>query len=199
MPVLSANLQKPLTLIADFPLSLNTHWQSPGSLRVPDFHLKNWLLDTGSLTERLQSHCRHFRVQLLGQAQVPLLGNERDQVGPGEYLVREVILWGDDDPWVFARSLLPTALCTRERGELADLGERPLGRILFNDLRFQRQPFQISQLPARHSLLQQLGLTGRRPLWGRRSLFHYLDWHMLVAEVFLPQCPAYKQMGERHD
>ncbi|MBN7823605.1 chorismate lyase [Bowmanella dokdonensis] len=187
-----------MILSAEFPLSLETDWIAPQSIRVPDFHLRNWLLDTGSLTERLQSHCRQFRVQLLGQAPLPLLDNEREQMGPVDYLVREVILWGDDRPWVFARSLLPRALCEQDRGELSNLGEKPLGSILFNDARFERQPFQVTRLSAAHRLQSALKLPGTQVLWGRRSVFHYLQWRMMVAEVFLPQCPAYKQMGAPH-
>lgn len=185
-----------LNLTTAFPITLSTQWFRPQECKVPDFHLKNWLLDTGSLTERLQAHCRDFRVQLLGQQPAPLLDNERELMETdAPYVVREVLLCGEQTPWVFARSLLPMALCEADNGELSTLGEKPLGRLLFNDPRFVRQPFQLTCIQPGNELLQQLNLTTCQPLWGRRSVFLFQQWRLMVAEVFLPQSPAYKLMG----
>ncbi|MDF2179263.1 chorismate lyase [Aliiglaciecola sp. CAU 1673] len=199
MPAFKQTPYSSLTTIPPFPLAPKTQWQAADCLTVPDFHLKNWLLDTSSLTERLQSHCRQFRVQVLGQATAPLMADELLKMGAEPYLVREVILWGDDMPWVFARSLLPSTLCEQEHGKLANLGDRPLGSILFNDPLFTRLPFEITCLPEEHPLLGSLELSERRSLWGRRSRFQYQQWQMMVAEIFLPQSPAYKNMGNISD
>ncbi|WP_280523531.1 chorismate--pyruvate lyase family protein [Lacimicrobium alkaliphilum] len=175
---------------------MSTQWFQPQDCPVPDFHLKNWLLDTGSLTERLQAHCRDFRVRVLGQQPAPLLDNEQELMGHDTpYVVREVLLCAEQTPWVFARSLLPSALCETGGGELSALGDKPLGRLLFNDPRFIRQPFQLTCIQPRNKLQQQLRLAGSQTLWGRRSVFLFQQWRLMVAEVFLPQCPAYKLMG----
>lgn len=135
-------------------------------------------------------------MRLLGQQQAPLLDDERQLLDPGTtYVVREVLLCGEQTPWVFARSLLPNALCESDNGELAALGDKPLGRLIFNDPRFIRQPFQITCIDADNKLHQQLQLSGCQPLWGRRSVFLFEQWKLMVAEVFLPQSPAYKLMG----
>lgn len=111
------------------------------------------------------------------------------------YVVREVLLCGEQNPWVFARSLLPQALCEEEEMGLSSLGNKPLGSLIFNDPRFIRQPFQITRIDSDNKLYQQLSLNSTEPMWGRRSVFLFQEWKLMVAEIFLPQSPAYKLMG----
>jgi chorismate lyase len=186
------------------PIGIETPWFDPAQLNIGDPYLKNWLLDTGSLTERLQSQCREFRVQVLCQRPVsPSLEenhflqatNAANQAQAWQ--VREVILYGDNQPWVFARSLLPQSLCDNE---LAGLGSQPLGKMLFNDPRFKRYPFQITFMNPAQSWLDKVDVSSNAfsvdglTLWGRRSLFTVNSLTMSVAEVFLPQSPAYKNL-----
>ena len=57
---------------ATFPVGLAVDWQAPSGITIPNAQLKNWLLDTGSLTERVQSLSGHFSLELIGQrTQVP--------------------------------------------------------------------------------------------------------------------------------
>ncbi|AWL10577.1 Chorismate lyase [Saliniradius amylolyticus] len=177
-----------------FPLPVAPHWHTANEVVVPEAHLKNWLQDTGSLTERLQAHCRHFEVQLLGQQKTQLSADELEIIGSQLSVVREVILRGDGQPWVAARSVLPKALT--EDGPFAALGSQSLGRILFNDHLFERRPFELCQLEA-PNLLETLGCESKHRLFGRRSLFCYQHWRVMVAEIFLPQCPAYKLWSPR--
>lgn len=137
-------------------------------------------------------------MQLLGQRQAEISLEEIQQLNtdspvfrPDEWLVREVVLWGDGQPWVFARSLIPQALCS---DELANLGNQALGKIIFNDRRFVRQPFELCYLAQPNELLKTLELNTCEPLWGRRSVFTMNQLSMSVAELFLPQSPAYADM-----
>jgi chorismate--pyruvate lyase len=186
-----------LTENISFPLGIDALWHSPQGCSIPDPYLKNWLLDTGSLTERLQSHCRDFRVQLIGQRPLAAEHEEflhmdvpQQQRNSTDWQVREVILWGENRPWVFARSIIPDALCN---GDLANLGSRPLGKVIFNDPRFVRLPFQVGRLLKPDSLLRHLEIPPVTELWGRRSVFHFEQLKMMVAEIFLPDAPAYRQ------
>lgn len=123
----------------------------------------------------------------LAKASVPSLNTLESKA----WQVREVVLYGDDSPWVFARSILPEGLCETA---LSGLGEKPLGQLIFNNNAYQRSSFEISQLPASHPLLTSLGLSSSYPLWARRSRFFLNSFSMSVAEVFLPGAPAYKYM-----
>ena len=183
-----------------FPIGIKPVWLKPLDLPIPDAILRNWLLDTGSLTERLQAHCRDFKVQVIGQRQAEIsleemaqLKPELQQINPADWQVREVVLWGDGQPWVFARSIIPQSLCS---AELANLGNQALGKLIFNDVRFKRLPFEITHIPASANITQSLRLQNKQALWGRRSVFKFQDVAMSVAEIFLPSCPAYADIQE---
>ncbi len=171
-----------------FPVGLEVDWQAPQSVDFSDPYLKNWLLDTGSLTERVQALCHKFELRVLGQGEHAPHACEVDWLGlaQGSVDVREVLLCADGVPWVFARSVIPHALV---KGELADLGSEPLGKRLFNDERFTRSPFELCSLPS----TAFNAAMPRKALWGRRSRFERAGYHMIVAEVFLPDAPAYKK------
>ena len=183
-----------------FPIGIEPLWCNPQNLSIPDPRLQNWLLDTGSLTERLQAHCRDFKVQVLGQRQAEIsleeitqLNLSAQQIKQADWQVREVILWGDGQPWVFARSIIPEVLCS---AVLASLGNQPLGKLIFNDPKFKRLPFEVTHMTASKSMTQALQLNSNSPLWGRRSVFKFQNVAMSVAEIFLPQSPAYADMQQ---
>lgn len=182
-----------------FPIGITGTWQEADQIRLPNAHLKNWLMDTGSLTERLQSVCRRFEVEVLGHELAPVTEEEHralymDTSVARPTQVREVLLRGDDNAWVFARSLMPQEFIETGIHELGNLGNQPLGKILFNDPRFERQPFEIMHCKVNHPLFTTLGISSVHPLWGRRSLFHFQSYCIMVCEMFLPGAPAYRDM-----
>lgn len=163
-------------------------WAAPADVQLPNTYLKNWLLDTGSLTERVQSLCHAFSLTLLGQSTLSPHINEMSLLGENleeQYQVREVLLCGNGTPWVFARSVIPQSLIA---SELSNIGNEPLGKRLFNDARFIRSAFELCALSSK-----QLGYEEEVTLWGRRSLFTLGNASMIVAEVFLPNAPMYNK------
>lgn len=177
-----------------FPINCVPQWFSAEQLKISDPVLKNWLLDTGSLTERLQANSRHFAIQLLGQTEIAVAPQEHQSLGIEQHhpVVREVFLRGDGQNWVYARTLMSRKLCDNGVNQLANLGEQPLGKVIFNDSRFVRQPFEICHLQGDSVLHQLLAIDQHFSLWGRRSMFTYRDYKLMVAEIFLPDAPAYK-------
>ena len=143
----------------------------------------------------MKSQCRQFSVSVIGQGKAALTNDEKQQLNDqGEdWIVREVILLGDDVPWVFARSILPKSELDGSLNRLARLGNQPLVQIIFNDTQFERLPIQVTCINPSDPLLNQLSIDATHPLFGRRSLFRYSRTHLLVAEVFLPQSPAYSR------
>ena len=103
-------------------------WQVPRSLR-------EWLLDAGSLTRRLVTLTQgDFRVQVLRQGFMHALPAERRELGLDlrEWpFVREVLLRCHDEPWVFARTLIPATSLQGRVKALTHLGTKPLGAVLF--------------------------------------------------------------------
>ncbi|MDN3652790.1 chorismate lyase [Thalassotalea ponticola] len=186
------------SLHSQFPIGLNVNWVS--TVDTPDVpSLQDWLLDASSLTARLQRQCQNFRVELLGQRVEPCQAHEANaKIQQGEQvLVREVVLFCDHQPTVFARSLLPLASLTGPQQQLAELGERPLGQVLFNDPNLRRDIVEIAEIaPSLRvcELAALLDLQVTHSLWGRRSLFYIGDKPLMVAEVFLPGSAAYENL-----
>jgi chorismate--pyruvate lyase len=181
-----------------FPIGIPSLWAEPDQFTIPSRCLKNWLLDTSSLTERLQSQCTLFHLTLIGQRQTDITLDEFQRVcvphqklNPKEWQVREVILWGDNQPWVFARSIIPQRLC---ESDFVNLNTKPLGQLIFNDKRFKRMPFEVTNMFASKDFLTHLHISSEMDLWGRRSAFSFEDLKMTVSEVFLPSSPAYQEM-----
>jgi len=152
-----------------------------------------WLFDQGSLTRKIVLSCKNkFRVEVLSQQwQRPML-NEALRLGvhPEHHaLIREVLLYCGNKPWVFARSVLPRKTLTGQRRFLGKLGSRPLGEILFSDPNIQRDALEVAEIKkgqrmfkcATESLVQV-----PKSVWGRRSVFYLHKKPLLVNEVFLP-------------
>ena len=181
-----------------FPVGIPSLWAEPDQFTIPSPCLKNWLLDTGSLTEKLQSQCASFHLTLIGQRQANITPEEFQQVcapqqalNQQEWQVREVLLWGDNQPWVFARSIIPQKLC---ENDFVNLNTKPLGQLIFNDERFMRLPFEVTNICPSEAFLEQLHICSEMQLWGRRSAFSFEDLKMTVSEVFLPSSPAYQEL-----
>lgn len=145
----------------------------------PPANIRDWLLESGSLTTRLVSLSEgHFRVELLRQywAQPALEEARRLGMAIGRYaLIREVALLGHDTPWVRARSVIPASSLQGAGQRLGRLGTRSLGHLLFRDPTLARGAIEIAQIQ------QPEGLV-----YARRSRFVYHGQPLLVAECFLP-------------
>ena len=178
-----------------FPIGLDVNWVC-ASNAPQQSRLNDWLLDPTSLTARLKKHCNTFRVELLGQRVEACQAHEANSdILEGErVLVREVVLFCDEQPHVFARSLLPIKSLTGEQKQLANLGEQPLGQVLFNNPKLHRQVVEVANIAPSLRVCQlaaMLNLEINQNLWGRRSLFFIEDKPLMVAEVFLPGARAY--------
>ena len=166
--------------------------------------VQTWLRDTGSLTRRVIQccGCGTFRVRLLHQAWGSPLNSERRVLHTRKgvvALVRDVVLLCNDVPWVFARTLIPVTTLRGPARHLMQLGERPLGAVLFSDPKVTRGSTQIARLHPGHTLFdtacEQVEQTPEL-LWGRRTLFYVANKPLLVNELFLPDLPMQTRDGE---
>lgn len=153
---------------------------------------RSWLIDRGSLTDRVRGRCAAFRVELVFQDLRRATRDERFLAGGrGELaLVREVFLCCGRNRVVFAHSVTRPASLRGEWRRLARLGARPLGAALFGDPRVRRHRLRYRKLGPRDVLhVRACATTGRRlpALWARRSLFTLGNSPILVTEIFLPE------------
>ncbi len=170
----------------------DTRWKSRPSLAgAPDI-LHPWLADTGSLTARIVARCRTFHVRVLGEHRARPCGDERlliDLPAGQHAWTREVLLVADDEPVVFAHSVLAPQDLTGPWHMARAIGARPLGAALFADPGICRGPLQCACLGATHPLHRHAtAAVGPlpAPLWARRSRFCRRNRPLLVTEVFLP-------------
>lgn len=141
-----------------------------------------------------------FRVQILRQRVArPQLPERRLLRMPERHLalIREVLLLGNDQPWVYARSVLPLSSLTGAQRCWRKLDHRPLGALLFADPGMRRGTMQISRINPAQLTLPQIAGHLDTPLWGRRSVFYINQKPLLVGEIFLPTFYPYNKPPER--
>lgn len=166
-----------------------------------DPDLATWLFDSSSLTERLIHACNGtFSVQLLNQGWAHAMLNEAKTLHmriSSRAMVREVHLLCNDQPWVFARTVIPPHTLKGKQRRLAKLGTKPLGAVLFADKSMQRTEMEIACIRPNQQLYEDATRhleQSDQPIWGRRSVFFVNRHPLIVSEIFLPQIgkPAHR-------
>ena len=165
------------------------YWRRRPSAGAGGYH--HWLIDRGSLTERIRARCSAFRVEVVFQGPRRATRDERSLFGARarQTLVREVYLLCGDVPVVFAHSVVRRDDLRGAWRSLIGLGSRPLGAALFANPRVRRHALRFRELPARDELALRAipAAPGRGAArWARRSLFTLRNSPILVTEVFLP-------------
>lgn len=150
-----------------------------------------WLVDRGSLTDRVRERCAALRVELVFQGPRRAARDEHFlAVGRAQRVfVREVFLSCGRARVVFAHSVTRLANLRGAWRGLVRLGTRPLGVALFSDPRVRRRPLRFRRLGPQDELhARACAATGKRlpALWARRSLFILGKSPILVTEIFLP-------------
>lgn len=172
---------------------LELRWQPLDHLRYPHRTqppkaLRSWLADSGSLTARLIAASEgQFHVKVIRQYISRPSHSEQQALGltrPTLALIREVVLYGRHEPWIFARSVLPLSSLTGTLRHLRKQGAKPLGAFLFSHPQLLRSPIAITAM-SRHHQYVPTPYIGEQPLWGRRSIFYLTQKPLLVSEVFL--------------
>lgn len=160
-----------------------------------DPELQPWLHDHGSLTRRIQQRCREFAVQPVrsGLARIAYEEAALLEIRPRCLAYsREVFLYADGQPVVFAHSACARRHLRGAWAALGGLGNTPLGAMLFSHPLVERRPLRFKALRSHHPLYRRIaGLMGAPDLlWARRSLFYLHGAPLLVTEVFLPGIAA---------
>ncbi len=170
-------------------------WYSPSQMQLRGLsdQVRPWLLDETSLTERLlRKTGGEFQVQRLSQGWSRPQLSESRLLGlpPSQWaLVREVVLRCFDQPWVYARSIIPAATLSGELRRLRQLQNDSLGALLFRHPELTRKAFQVTRLAAGSRYIHR-DFRQEQPAWARRSRFVLRGRSVLVSEVFLERFEA---------
>jgi len=97
-----------------------------------DKEIKSWLLEKGPITERIKSN-GDFELELVKDKVDFVRDDEKSFLGniSGRIKVREVFLRENNKPKVWARSCIPLKTIKDGLSSLGELGNKPLGDILF--------------------------------------------------------------------
>lgn len=143
-----------------------------------------------SLTAALRDHSGDkLGLAVVRQDEADLHGLQAGTLRSPRGIVREVVLSGGGQPWVFAQTLIPRATIAAHPW-VSRMGGKPLGDALFHHDGVERSELSFATLDsstALHRRVAELSLDdGADLLWARRSYFYLGEHRLLITEVFLP-------------
>lgn len=168
------------------------HWLQKPLVHGEKLALHTWLVSVDSLTKKLKNRYTDFYVRPVRLAYSQPVLNEASILGLSSrqlVLVRDVLLYGQGHPVVFAHTVIPNQSLQGDWRVLGQLGSQPLGAALFANPKVMRRPLRYKKISQHHSLyqsaIQHLTISPSY-LWARRSVFSLNCANILVTEVFLP-------------
>jgi len=126
-------------VVLDYPLTLDNNWFDFVLDELNETQI-SWLFETSSLTARLKLNSQYFEVKVLSEIVQNLTLEQANilNVAKQSALFREVILYCDDQPQVYAQSWIPLETQQLPSHNLASLGTKPLGEQIFKDPSIER-------------------------------------------------------------
>lgn len=178
-------------------IASSVQWQEKTAATLCTKNILSWLLDSSSLTSKLERQCNQFSVQVRREIKTSCKESLLSQHFPSseKVLVREVLLCCDNIPYVFAQTEIPYSTLSQTQEQLANIGSESLGNILFQDKTLKRSNIEIAEFchgSEVHTLSESLQQFCDHSLWARRSVFYVQGKPLLVSEVFLPASGIYK-------
>lgn len=174
---------------------MSIRWQSITKFRTDSIPSSLYLClqETGSLIQHLDKYCTgRLELYLKSQSWKKPLKDETQKlkISPGENaLIREIYFKCENDPWIYARSIIPSKTLRGEQRLLARLGQQSLGSYLFSERTAFRGKMEIAKIFSKDRFLFpaiNAFTNGNDNLWGRRSVFYIKDKPLLIIEIFLP-------------
>ncbi|WP_455482653.1 chorismate lyase [Bartonella sp. B35(2025)] len=153
-------------------------WLSDQDPPIPA-DVSDWLMELGSMTRRFESYCTDLRVEPQRECFITRdkLKKEAEHLpDSSRYWLREVILLGDNQPWLLGRTVIPQETLSEHNQALINLGTVPLGRYLFSSGKLTRDYIHIGR---------------QDTLWARRSRLRLANKPLLLTELFLKDSPLY--------
>ena len=100
------------------------------NLQLKDQKILNWLYEEGSITSKISSTA-DFKLEVLNDALGKAKSSEYQDINiePQTIRIREVVLYGDGEPVVYARSIIPLLTSSKGYSGLGKIGNKPLGNF----------------------------------------------------------------------
>jgi chorismate--pyruvate lyase len=139
-------------------------------------NILEWLNEEGSITAKISSDSK-YKLEILSDD----LGIAEDEeylaldIASEEVRIREVVLYGDLVPLVYARSIIPNLTSSKGYPGLGTIGSKPLGDLLFQSELFIKTRREFAQFET----------SSKEVIWGRRTHYLVQGYPLSVMEVFL--------------
>ena len=153
-----------------------TSWISETkSLEVRNKEILSWLNEPGSITSRIKSFS-NFRLKLLkdGPGEVDIIEDDLIVSNYEENNIREVILFSDEEPLIYAKSIIPLETIRLGLGILGNLKENPLGDILFSNPEIKKKYMFYAKFQSNKEIF-----------YGRKGIYTVKGYPFSVCEIFL--------------
>ena len=153
-----------------------TSWMSETkSLEVQNKEILSWLNEPGSITFRIKSFSS-FRLKLLrdGPGEVDTFEDDIVITNYDENNIREVVLYSDEEPLIYAKSIIPLETIRLGLGILGNLKENPLGDILFSNPEIKKEYMLFSKFE-----------SNKKRFYGRKGIYTVNGYPFSVCEIFL--------------
>ena len=143
--------------------------------KISNNNIRSWLLENGPITKRIKQNGA-FRLHLIQDEFSSINQNDKDfiECTSNEIKLREVLLYCDDSPVVFAQTIIPAEAISKGLKDLGNLGSKPLGDILFEEDIFTKDKVFYALFERNSSLY-----------WGRKAKYIVKGYKFSVMEVFL--------------
>ena len=153
-------------------------WLNDSELKscLKEQNILDWLNEEGSITARISSNAK-FKLEILNDRIGVAEGEEylALDIASQEVRIREVVLYGDLVPLVYARSIIPKLTSSKGYPGLGTIGSKPHGDLLFQSKLFVKTRCEFAQF-------QNLA---KEVIWGRRTHYLVRGYPLSVMEVFL--------------
>ena len=153
-----------------------TSWMSETkSLEVQNKEILSWLNESGSITSRIKSFS-DFKLKLLRDSPGEVDAAVDDLIISNykENNIREVLLYSDEEPLIYAKSIIPLETIRLGLGVLGNLKENPLGDILFSNPEIKKEYMLFSKFE-----------SNKRIFYGRKGIYTVRGFPFSVCEIFL--------------
>jgi len=159
----------------------------------PPTKLIPWLEHKGSITDKLIAYAGEAKLQVLKHTWE--LTDAWDQntlaLAPNaSVLHREILMWANNQPCWFARTIIPKPTYLAEEALFSRLETTPLGELIHHHPNIKRTnitPYPIQPKSMEYGYLEHALENPVTPLWGRLSTFTLHKQHeFYLLEIFLP-------------
>ena len=153
-----------------------TSWMSETkSLKIQNNEILSWLNEPGSITSRIKSFS-DFKLKLLRDGPGEVDASEDDLIISNyrENNIREVLLYSNEEPLIYAKSVIPLETIRLGLGILGNLKENPLGDILFSNPEIKKKYMLFAKFE-----------SNKKIFYGRKGIYTVKGFPFSVCEIFL--------------